>query len=125
MDPQERADRSRESRAPGRVEGRGADARSEGRRIGSVDRMLERTNREHEVGTEVIWRGDSADGVEFIDRSNVHWRVTERDAAGDPGAHDSWCLIFSCAQAVRRVWNYPHDWRELSAAALIALSWER
>jgi hypothetical protein len=68
---------------------------------------------------------DEVRGVEFVDAASVHWRVTERDARGDPGARGDCCLIFACGDAVRRVWNYPPGWRDLSAAALIALSWRR
>ena len=125
MDPQERADRVHDSRAPGRHERTGAVARHDARRGASADGGIEQTNRPPQLEPGVLWRGDSVDGVEFVDRCNVHWRVTERDAGRDPGAHGTRCLIFSCAEAVRRVWHYPRDWRELSAAALIALSWGR
>jgi len=55
----------------------------------------------------------------------VRWRVSERDARGDPGALRDWCLIFASDEAVRRVWEYPPYWRRLSREALIALSWGR
>jgi len=63
--------------------------------------------------------------VEFLDAAYVHWRVTERDARGDPGTQGDWCLIFACDDAVRRVWDYPPGWRDLPADALVALSWRR
>jgi hypothetical protein len=63
--------------------------------------------------------------VEFLDAHGVCWRVVERDARGDPGARGEWCLIFSCDEAVRRVWDYPAGWRDLSAEALMTLSWGR
>ncbi len=65
------------------------------------------------------------DSLEFLDDGGVRWRVTERDARDDPGARGDRCLIFTCAEAVRRVWGYPADWRNLPREALIALSWER
>jgi hypothetical protein len=34
-------------------------------------------------------------------------------------------LIFANAEVVRRVWDYPADWRELSADELLAVSWRR
>ena len=68
---------------------------------------------------------DEVRGVEFVDAASVHWRVTERDARSDPGSRGDCCLIFACGDAVRRVWDYPPAWRELSAAALVALSWGR
>jgi hypothetical protein len=70
-------------------------------------------------------RADAVDGVEFLDAANVHWRVTERDATGDPGARGERCLIFTSDEAVRRVWDYPPGWRDLAADALAALSWRR
>ena len=63
--------------------------------------------------------------VEFVDPSFVQWRVSERDARRDPGAKADICLIFACAGMVRRVWDYPSDWRKLSAAELILLSLRR
>ena len=63
--------------------------------------------------------------VEFIDGHGVRWRVVERDARGDPGARGECCLIFSSDEAVRRIWEYPAAWRELSATALASLSWGR
>lgn len=71
---------------------------------------------------------DTADGdgfVEFVDPAYVQWRVSERDARRDPGARGDMCLIFACSGMVRRVWDYPADWRSLSATALLALSLRR
>ena len=65
------------------------------------------------------------DGAEYVDAEGVHWRVTERDARGDPGARGDHCLIFASSDAVRRVWDYPAAWRGLSSLALDALSWRR
>jgi hypothetical protein len=31
--------------------------------------------------------------------------------------------VFASPEVVRRVWDYPPDWRALSDAALYALSW--
>lgn len=67
----------------------------------------------------------NADFVEFIDPNQIAWRVTERNTRGDPGARGVRCLIFACAEVIRRVWEYPDDWRTLSAAELFALSWRR
>jgi hypothetical protein len=50
------------------------------------------------------------------------WSVTEiaGNVLARPGQR---CLIFASADAVRRVWSYPAEWRELSDAELEALSW--
>ena len=61
--------------------------------------------------------------VSFVDRNQVRWRVTERDARYDPGSRGHWCLIFACDDAVRRVWVYPARWRSLSPSELEVLSW--
>jgi hypothetical protein len=52
------------------------------------------------------------------------WSVTEiaGNARSRPGAR---CLIFASATTVRRVWDYPPDWRELSDTELERLSWNR
>ena len=63
--------------------------------------------------------------VEFLDTLGVRWRVMERDSRRDPGTRGDRCLIFVSNEAVRRVWIYPVGWRELPAAALAALSWQR
>jgi hypothetical protein len=63
--------------------------------------------------------------VEFVDGDHVRWHVCERDARRDPGALRKWCLVFSCDDAMRRVWDYAPGWRTLSAVELIALSWRR
>lgn len=68
-------------------------------------------------------RVERGDPVDFVDRDFVHWRVTERDASADPGSHSRWCLIFTCPEAARRVWNYPPNWRTLTNTELVALSW--
>ena len=70
-------------------------------------------------------RAPSTSALEFQDADYVWWWVAERDARHDPGARGQRCLIFASADALRRVWDYPAGWRELSAAQLVALSWHR
>ena len=67
----------------------------------------------------------SSEPLFFTDGDDVEWCVTERDARGDPGARGAYCLIFTCADVWRRVWDYPPDWRSLSVDALAALSLQR
>lgn len=55
----------------------------------------------------------------------VYWTVVEVDARAVPGAHGARCLVFSREDCIRRVWDYPADWRSLDSAALSALSWHR
>ena len=61
--------------------------------------------------------------IDYLDRHNVSWRVTERDARRDPGAPSERCLVFSSDSAIRRVWSYPETWRTMSDSELEALSW--
>jgi hypothetical protein len=49
--------------------------------------------------------------------------VYEESGAVVPGARGSACLVFDSDAVIRRVWNYPTDWRALSAAELVAISW--
>jgi hypothetical protein len=61
--------------------------------------------------------------------AGVTWTVTERDGVGVPGNADGArgrrCLVFASPEVIRRVWDYPPDWRTLPDAALLALSWRR
>jgi hypothetical protein len=63
--------------------------------------------------------------VESVDGAYLRWSVVEVDAGGVPGAHGVRCLLFRRDDCIRRVWDYPADWRTLDAAALAALSWHR
>jgi len=64
-------------------------------------------------------------GITFVDETGMLWTVTERNAENLAGSRGPRCLIFSSSEAVRRVWDYPADWRDLLAPSLIALSWSR
>jgi len=71
--------------------------------------------------------GPAAGAARSFAVGGVAWTVTERDGAGVPGNADGArgrrCLVFASPEAVRRVWDYPPDWRALPDAALFALSW--
>jgi hypothetical protein len=56
------------------------------------------------------------------DRAGVRWRVYERHTAAEPGARGPRCLIFDSEAVVRRVWDYPPNWWELSGPELLALT---
>lgn len=64
-------------------------------------------------------------GVTYLDDAGVLWSLTEYNAENVPGSRGPRCLIFSSAEAVRRVWLYPAGWRDLLRPSLIALSWSR
>ena len=55
----------------------------------------------------------------------LHWSVVEMDARAVPGAHAALCLVFAREGCIRRVWNYPIDWRALDDDELASLSWNR
>ena len=42
---------------------------------------------------------------------------------GSPWARGERCLLFRSATTIRRVWNYPAEWKELAPAELERLSW--
>jgi hypothetical protein len=48
----------------------------------------------------------------------VEWHVQEVDAGKVPGSRSTRCLIFDSEGIVRRVWEYPSSWAELSDDAL-------
>lgn len=57
-----------------------------------------------------------------ITLAQEEWRVYELE----PASYDrrgSNTLVFETDGVMRRVRNYPADWRELSPDALLALSW--
>ncbi len=52
----------------------------------------------------------------------THWTVHE---VSDPDTPSQRALIFVSSVGFRRVRRYPGHWRQLDAAGLWALSWER
>lgn len=52
------------------------------------------------------------------------WTVYER-VAGPDDRNRAPSLVFECRSAIRRVRDYPADWRSMSDAALRTLSWTR
>ena len=59
----------------------------------------------------------------YADRAGVEWRVEEVPAAAVPAAKGPACLMFHSEGAIRRVWRYPPNWRQLTDAELEVLSW--
>lgn len=59
----------------------------------------------------------------FQDSSGVAWEVSEIAGEQVPGARGESCLVFISLVAIRRVWHYPKDWRDLPAEVLESLSW--
>jgi hypothetical protein len=61
----------------------------------------------------------------FLDEVGVEWQVRETDGRKVPASRGERCLIFRSSQAIRRVWNYPAQWRDLGPDELIRVSWNR
>ena len=55
-----------------------------------------------------------------VDSDGVEWTVHEV-ATPQAWARGDHCLVLSSRECVRRIWNYPSDWRRLDADALLAL----
>lgn len=67
------------------------------------------------VGTELV----------FVSDERIRWTVREypNDSTVDEPIVP--CLIFGCDSAVRRVREFPANWRELRSNELLELSWKR
>jgi hypothetical protein len=62
--------------------------------------------------------------VSFVDSKGVGWCVSEQPCRElDPPQMR--CLVFMSETVIRRVLNFPPDWRSLAPDQLEALSWER
>lgn len=63
------------------------------------------------------------EALEFMTTDSVQWTVREYASSGPSEDDHVPCLVFESADAMRRVREYPHTWRELGGAELLALSW--
>ena len=61
--------------------------------------------------------------VRFIRTVDAEWRVYEQVSVYDRRQAPD--LVFESDGVIRRVRNYPPNWKELSDAALLAVSWGR
>jgi hypothetical protein len=57
--------------------------------------------------------------------ATIRWQVDEVASADHPGAKQPRCLVFTSDTTMRRVYDYPADWRTLSESELFAVSWRR
>jgi hypothetical protein len=55
----------------------------------------------------------------------IWWRVFEVETAERAWAHKGRCLLFVSPEVIRRVWQYPADWWQLSTDELYAVGWRR
>lgn len=58
---------------------------------------------------------------EIFSSTGTKWRVREARAFDVPGAKGPTCLIFDSGSLCTRLWKFPAEWLQLSAAQLIAL----
>lgn len=63
--------------------------------------------------------------VQYENAASFEWSVVEVETGRVPGARGTRCLVFTRRDCIRRVWEYPSDWRALDDAGLAALSWHR
>lgn len=73
--------------------------------------------------------GRSSDRVvarrSYIDADGLTWEVREVAGSDVPGARGRSCLVFESPVVIRRVWDYPDDWRQMTPEDLAQLSWHR
>ena len=65
-----------------------------------------------------------SEGVSFTALDGTWWRVYETESRGH-GAAGARSLCFDSAWVIRRVTQYPENWRDLSAEELEQLSWQK
>ena len=59
------------------------------------------------------------------DARGAEWTIREVDSTAHPGSRGPRCLLCEDVGVVRRLWNYPSDWYELSDEELVALCGDR
>lgn len=65
-----------------------------------------------------------SDAVVFEDADGLRWSAWEYDSRYVPGCRSDCCLVFESENAMRRVWSYPANWRQLPADDLAKMSWK-
>lgn len=64
---------------------------------------------------------DVRPGERLLERGERQWTVREMDARDVPGARAPRCLICESTDVIRRLWDYPSDWRDRDDAELAKL----
>jgi hypothetical protein len=64
---------------------------------------------------------DARPGERLVERADRRWTLREMDARAVPGARAPRCLICESTEVIRRLWNYPRNWRELDDRELATL----
>jgi hypothetical protein len=68
------------------------------------------------VATSVSYETHSSERL--LQRGDRQWIVREVNARGVPGARRETCLICESAEVIRRIWDFPSDWRLVDEDAL-------
>jgi hypothetical protein len=61
---------------------------------------------------------ESHSSERLLQRGGRQWTVREVNAHGVPGARRETCLICESAEVIRRIWDFPADWRVVDDEAL-------
>ena len=64
---------------------------------------------------------DVGPGERLVEQGERHWTLREMDARRIPGARARTCLICESTEVIRRLWDYPSNWRKLDDVELAAL----
>src|SRR3954470_3097211 len=54
----------------------------------------------------------------LLQRGHRQWIVREVSARGVPGARRETCLLCESAEVIRRIWDFPSDWKNADDEAL-------
>jgi hypothetical protein len=54
----------------------------------------------------------------LLQRGSRQWIVREVNALGVPGARRDTCLLCESAEVIRRIWDFPSNWRSVDDEAL-------
>lgn len=54
----------------------------------------------------------------LLQRGSRQWIVREVNSRGVPGARRDTCLLCESAEVIRRIWDFPENWRTVDDEAL-------
>ena len=92
-------------------------------RFASIEARRQRAARRAAWGLNWIDSQSLLNPHSFRDKEDNCWTVQEVDTSKVSWARRPSCLIFSSELAIRRVWDFPADWRKLGNGELERLSW--
>jgi len=64
---------------------------------------------------------NAVESTRVIESERERWQFREIDSARTPGAPRPRSLVCEGSMIVRRLWQYPADWRQLPEAELLRL----